>query len=237
MAQINLRNMKTKIFITLFITLAFFLALAGCEKGPGDYSKYLDKADAVYPGKPVSLTIKPGYNRAQISSLISPDPRVVKIRIYWNNGLDSLDANITSADLTQNKLVTIGSIPEGIHTFRAVTFDAAGHRSIVTEKTGPVYGPNYVKTITSRVFKANLTISGSPSVQWFSETDTSSALVGVRVTYPLTTGGFAQIFTLRNRDTTILVGAKAGGKFFYKTAYIPKNAIDTFYTKQDTLAY
>ena len=217
--------------------MAFFLILAGCEKGPGDYSKYLTNVEAIYPGKPVSLIIKSGYNRAQISSLISPDPRVVKMRVYWNNGLDSLDAIITSADLTKNKLITIGSIPEGIHTFRAVTFDAEGHRSVVTEKTGPIYGPNYIRTLASRVFKAKLTINGSPSVQWFSEADTSAAMVGVRVTYPLTTGGTAQIFTLRSRDTTILVGAKAGGKFFYKTAYIPKNAVDTFYTKQDTLAY
>lgn len=229
--------MKKKIFLIPFIAMALILAVAACKKGPGDYSKYLDNADAVYPGKPVSLTIQSGYNRAQLNSLISPDPRVVKIRVYWNNRQDSLDGTVMQADLAKNKILTISSIPEGIYTFQAVTFDAAGHRSVVTEKTGPVYGPNYVKTLVNRVFKAKLTIAGSPAVQWFSETDTSSAIVGVRVTYPLTAGGSAQVFTLRNRDTSILTGAKTGGKFFYKTAYIPKGAIDTFYSKQDTLAY
>lgn len=228
--------MKKKRFLIPFGTIVLAVLIAACNKGPGDYSKYLTNADAVYPGKPVSLAIQSGYNRAQINSLISPDPRVVKIRVYWNNRRDSLDANINTTDLAKNKILTISSIPEGIYTFQALTFDAAGHKSVMTEKTGPIYGPNYVKTLVNRVFKARLTITG-PAVQWFSETDTSSVMVGVRVTYPLTTGGAAQVFTLRNRDTTILSGAKTGGKFFYKTAYIPKGAIDTFYSKQDTLAY
>lgn len=226
---------KTLIIPYLMLGVLFFAG--GCKKYSGDYTKYLDNAEAIYPGKPVSLVINSGINRAQVLALISPDPRVVKVRIYWNNGRDSVDADISKADLAKNKTIMIPSIPEGIYSFQAVSFDAAGHRSVVTEKNGSIFGQNYIRTLVNRVYKAKITVSGTTGIQWFSETDTASAMVGVRVYYPLNNGSTASVFTAKNRDTTLLTNAKAGQKFIFKTAYIPKGAIDTFYSKTDTLAY
>lgn len=227
--------MKKKIFMfTPLFLLSVFLC---CKQTEGDYSKYLDKAGTVYPGKAVSVEILTGYNRANINSLISPDPRVVKIRVYWNSRRDSIDAAITPNDLAKYKILNITSIPEGVYTFEVVTFDAAGHRSTVTEKTGSVLGPNYISTLVNRVIKSKITSAGSPAVIWYTESDTTSVMAGVQVTYPLNAGGSFQRFTSRSKDTTFLTGAKPGGKLIMKTAYLPKGAIDTFYSKPDTLAY
>lgn len=223
--------------ILMFIPLLLLFVFLACKRNEGDYSKYLDKAGTVYPGKAVSVEILTGYNRGNISSLISPDPRVVKIRIYWNSRRDSIDAVVTHDDLAKYKIVNITSIPEGVYTFEAVTFDAEGHRSTITEKTGSILGANYVNTLVNRVIKSKITYVGSPAVVWYTETDTTSSMVGVRVTYPLNAGGSSQRFTSRLRDTTFLTGAKPGGKLIMKTAYLPKGAIDTFYARPDTLAY
>lgn len=213
------------------------IAIPGCEKNAGDYDKYLDLAEKVYPGKPKSLTVFQGYNRAQISALMSPDPRVVKMRLYWNNRKDSIDTDITSADLATNKLVNLMAIAEGVYTFEAVTFDATGRRSVILAKTGSILGDNYLSTLFNRVLKAKITVGTDKAVSWYSETDTASSMAGVRVAYPLRTGGTGVVFTKRMRDTTILTNALVGGSMTIKTAYLPKNAIDTFYSKPEVLAY
>lgn len=229
--------MRKNILIFLFGCLVLGLAFTGCEKNAGDYSKYLDKAEGVYPGRPVSMTISQGYNKAAIHILMSPDPRVIKMRIYWNNRRDSIETVITSSDLAQYKVLNIPSIPEGVYTFEAVTFDVGGKRSVTLQKTGSVLGNNYISGLFNRVLKSKILVNGVNAVSWYSETDTASIMAGVKVTYPLRTGGTAVVFTPKLRDTTLLTDAMPLGKMIIKTAYLPKNAIDTFYSKLDTLAY
>jgi hypothetical protein len=229
--------MKNNIFKWIFSCCFLALAISSCEKNAGEYDQYLDKAEKVFPGKPKSLTIFQGYKRAQLSALMSPDPRVVKMRIYWNNRRDSIDTDITSADLAKNKLVELAGIAEGVYTFEAITFDASGRRSVSLIKTGSVLGDNYLSTLFNRVLKAKITVGTDKAVSWYSETDTASNMAGVRVAYPLRTGGTGVVFTRRMRDTTILSNALVGGMMTIKTAYLPKNAIDTFYSKPEVLAY
>jgi len=208
-----------------------------CEKNVGEYDQYLDLAEKVYPGKPKSLTVFQGYNRAQINALMSPDPRVVKMRLYWNNRRDSVETQITAVDMAKNKIVNIPNIPEGVYNFEAITFDAQGRRSVIQSKIGSILGDNYISTLFNRVMKAKINVGAEKAVSWYSETDTASAMVGVQVTYKLKTGANAIIFTPKHRDSTILLNAINGGSMSIKTAYIPKNAIDTFYSKPEVLFY
>ena len=226
-----------KIICKIFIAALLIAAVIGCEKNVGDYEKYLGNAEIVYPGKPQSLTIYQGYNRAQINALMSPDPRVVKMRLYWNSRRDSIDTEITSSDLSKYKVVNINSIPEGVYNFETVTFDAQGRRSVTQTKIGSILGDNYISTLFNRVVKGKIMVENQKAVSWYSETDTTSAMVGVHITYKLSNGSNAIIFTKKNKDTTILVNALSGGNMTIKTAYIPKNAIDTFYSRPETIVY
>lgn len=231
------KTMKQNIFTFLLGLGILTIGISSCEKNAGNYDQYLDQAEKVYPGKPKSLTIFQGYNRAQISALMSPDPRVVKMRLYWNNRKDSIDKDITSADLAKAKLIDIAAIQEGVYTFEAITFDATGKRSVMLSKTGSILGDNYLSTLFNRVLRARITVGNEKAVSWYTEADTASTMAGVKVTYPLRTGGTGAIFTKKMRDTTILTNALVGGSMTIKTAYLPKNAIDTFYSKPEVLAY
>lgn len=229
--------MKKNIFKLIFSCSVLGLGIIGCEKPAGDYEKYLGDAEKVYPGKPKSLTIHQGYNRAKVYALMSPDPRVVKMHLYWNNRRDSIVTSITSADLAKDKVVDIPQIAEGVYAFEAITFDAQGRASVVSQKNGSILGDNYLSTLFNRVLKARITVQSEKAVSWYSERDTTSTMAGVKVTYPLKTGGTAVVFTTKMRDTTILTNALVGGSMTIKTAYLPKNAIDTFYSKPEVLTY
>ena len=130
--------MKFNIIKLLFSFFLLASLLFACEKQVGDYSAYLDKAEGVYPGKPISLTVLQGLNRADLSMIMSPDPRVVKIRIYWNNRRDSVEANVTASEIAKQKIIKIPSIGEGVYTFEAVTFDAKERKSITLQKTASI---------------------------------------------------------------------------------------------------
>jgi hypothetical protein len=229
--------MRRNIVQFLLGCLVLGLAFTGCEKHAGDYTQYLGKAEGVFPGRPVSMTVSQGYNKAALNILMSPDPRVTKMRIYWNNRRDSIETIITASDLAKNKVLNIPSIQEGVYTFEAVTFDAAGKRSVTLQKTASILGNNFTSGLFNRVLKSKILVNGANAVIWYSETDTASIMAGVKVTYPLKTGGMSVVFTPKLIDTTLLTDAMPLGKMIIKTAYLPKNAIDTFYSKPDTLAY
>jgi len=229
--------MRSNTLKAIAVSILAILWLSSCEKNAGDYSGYLDKAEAVYPGKPSMLNVYQGYNRAQINAVMSPDPRVVKMRIYWNNRRDSLETSITASDLAKQKIVNLPSIAEGVYTFEAVTFDAGGRKSVTLQKTASILGPNFTQGLFNRVLKSKIIVAQTPVIVWYAETDTSSIMAGVKVIYPLKTGGNAVVFTKRDRDTTSLTNALAGKKMIISTAYLPKNAIDTFYARPDTIAY
>lgn len=217
--------------------LFLIIILAACLPKDGDYSEYLDRAEAIYPGRPDSIIIMPGYNRANISALMSTDPRAVKVRLYWNSRRDSLDAAVTKDEIAKRKIIMVPEISEGVYTFELVTFDSNGNRSVVSEKTGQVLGPVYVRGLANRIVKDKIVVSGNPAVTWYSETDTTSVMAGTEVAYKRRSGDSVKIFTSKMRDTTILTDAVPGGKLILRTAYIPANAIDTFYAKSDTIAY
>ncbi len=229
--------MKRNISATLFGVLALLLAFSACLPNDGEYGDYLDKAEAIYPGRPDSVIVMRGYNRAQIDLLMSTDPRVVKVRLYWNSRRDSLDVQVSKDEIAKRKIIDLPFIPEGVYTFELVTFDGTGNRSVVSEITGQILGPNYVKGLTNRVVKSRISVLGSPAIVWYTESDTTSVMVGTEVAYKKNTGDSMTVFTKRLRDTTVLTNAIPGGKFILRTAYLPKNGIDTFYAKRDTIAY
>lgn len=220
----------------LINALTSMLWISSCTK-EGDYSKYLDKAEKIYPGRPDSIIVGGGYSRVQINTLLSADPRMVKMRVYWNNKKDSIEAQIGSADLSKRKKVDISVIPEGYYTFQVVTFDVKGNRSVASEKNGQVYGPNYTQGLPNRVIKSSTIVSGERNITWFSETDKESAIKGVKVTYPKIGGDSITVFTTKLNDVTVFTKGLTNGKFSYKTAYLPKDAIDTLYAPVIVLNY
>lgn len=228
--------MRITINKILFASILPALFLTGCSK-KADYSDYLKQSEKVYPGRPDLIEVKSGYQRAQVSSLLSSDPRVVKLRVFWNNRHDSLDVSVTKDDYSKRKIVEIPQIAEGQYTFELITLDERDHRSVPSEKSGRVYGDFYLQGLVSRVFKGKSVVNGSPALQWFSETDKDSPIDGVSVTYPKAPGDSITVFTPRLEDVTVLVGAAPTGTVTVRTAYLPSDALETFYSVPMKIAY
>jgi hypothetical protein len=216
-----------------FVVLLLFFS--SCSKKV-DYSDYLQQAEKVYPGRADSIIIRSGYQKAEVSSLLSSDPRVVKIRVFWNNRRDSVEAAVTQNDYSKKKTVAIPSIAEGMYIFEVVTLDAMSHRSAPSEQVGQIYGELYVGGLVNRVLKNKSTVNGSPALNWFGETE-ESPIKGVSVTYPKAGGGTLTVFTSRSEDVTVMVGAAPTGIVSVRTEYLPENAMETFYSPYLAIPY
>lgn len=228
-----MRKVINRILSVCILPLLFIVA---CSK-KADYSEYLKQSEKVYPGRPDSIVVKSGYHKAQISSLLSSDPRVVKMRVFWNSRHDSLDVAVNKSDYSKRKIIDIPEITEGIYTFELITLDAMNHRSVASEKSGRVYGDFYLDGLINRVLKEKKIIDGHPALVWFTETDKDSPINGLSVTYPKAAGDSLTIFTKRQEDITVLLGAAPSGSVTVKTAYLPEDALETFYSAPIKIEY
>lgn len=221
-----------KICAAFMVISMFFLS---CSK-KADYTDYMKFAEKVYPGRADSIIVSSGYQKAEVSSLLSSDPRVVKMRIFWNSRRDSVEAIVTKNDHSKRKSIQIPSIPEGVYVFEVFTLDAMNQRSAPSEKSGQIYGEYYVGGLVNRVFKNKTTVSGSVALNWYSEAE-NSPIKGVNVTYPKLGGGTLTVFTPRAQDVTLLTGGTTTGVASVRTEYLPENALESFFSPVITIAY
>src|SRR5438445_293782 len=103
------------------IRIVLLIAVLGgvvvsCNK-MDDYKKFAEGGEIVYPATFDSLKVIPGNGRAMITGLLSGIPNVVKFSVYWNDGLDSLEAPIVRKGKIDTIRQIIPNLPEGPRTF------------------------------------------------------------------------------------------------------------------------
>jgi hypothetical protein len=111
---------------------------------------------------------------------------VVKFRVYWNDGLDSLEAPITRKNKIDTIQQIISNLPEGPKTFTIRTFDDKGNRSIPMTITGNVYGTNFQASIEERgnraILKSIMNKDGAAEISW-ANVDAYVGVLGMHIHY------------------------------------------------------
>ena len=137
-------------------TLAFMismLTLVSCNKWD-EYKNFIPDGAKVYPGVDTSIVYQAGFNRALLAWRASPDQRVAKYAVYWNNKLDSLVFNATSHNPKDTVKAMIENLPEGFYTFIIHSLDQKGNKSVPVEKNNVrIYGNIYQKLLLNRDLK------------------------------------------------------------------------------------
>jgi len=147
--------MQSKILFAFLIVPACMAIFSSCTRTTGDaYKKYLAGGEITYPGRADSVIVRAGYKRIELSVILGNDPLVKKIRIFWNNGLDSVDAAVDHITGKDTINVIIPNLIEGNYNFTVYTYDDAGHRSVAFLGSGIVYGDSYVSSLTNRSLRS-----------------------------------------------------------------------------------
>ncbi|AEV97843.1 hypothetical protein Niako_1472 [Niastella koreensis GR20-10] len=215
--------------------------VVSCKK-MDDYKKYADGGEIIYPATFDSLKVIPGNGRAMITGLLSGIPNIVKFRVYWNDGLDSLEAPVVRKGKVDTIKQVIPNLPEGPRTFIVRTFDDKGNRSIPTTVTGNVYGANFQASVNERgnraVFKTVFNKDGGAEIT-LADVDAYVNVLGMHIRYYDATNNVRDTVIpvqLKNQ-VAVVPGVSIQKPITYNTLYLPEPVgIDTFTVQAATLS-
>ena len=92
--------------------------------------------EILYTGIPDSIAMYSGYNRVVFRGVLASDPKIAKIKIYWNLKQDSLEQDIRREG-NDNVLIIPIPLEEGTYNFEMHTYDKDGlHPSVPFNLTG-----------------------------------------------------------------------------------------------------
>jgi len=211
---------RKKLANTILIATVCMAIFTSCTRTKGDaYKQYLSGGEIVYPGRADTVIVGAGYKRVQLAVVLGNDPLVKRVRVYWNNKMDSLDAAVTHTTGKDTANVVIPGLVEGNYNFTVVTFDAENHRSVDFNISGIAYGDSYVSSLTNRVLKSVTQDKyGSVVLSWGGAADGD---LGTEVDYVGRDGSPHKIITPATETTTVLSDYQDNSLATYQSLYKP----------------
>jgi len=212
--------------------LLLAIAISGCSKQDENYKKLLKGGEIIYPGVIDNQNFRAGYLRTMLVWNPSPDPKIVKYKIYWNNKQDSLIVAATDHTPADTVKVLIPNLIEGTYSFVVYSIDDEGNVSIpLNINNVRVFGAVYESALFNRGYNADTPymvniLTGTVKLL-FNKPD--SINIKTLITYT-DNGGRTNTVLLRPDSNSItLQNFKFGSTVTYQSTYIPlKGAIDTF---------
>jgi hypothetical protein len=232
--------MQLKKYYTYSLVAAVFCGIIySCSKMDDTYDDFIKDGEIVYTGRVDSVRPWPGNNRIYLSMLLISDPKISKVKVFWNTGSqsDSTEKEVQRSAGIDTVWFSFNKMPEGTFTFNIYTFDKLGHKSVKTDIIGDVYGEKYIAQLVNRAIKSgSYDGAGKQAViKWFG---VGTDVIGEEIIYTDSSGVTRKQFEMHQsiKDSlTILPAYKKGNSFQFRTLYKPTPyAIDTFYSNYES---
>jgi hypothetical protein len=221
--------MFNKNYLIGIINMLLFTALwTGCT-AYDDYLKYVEGGEIIYPQKADSVKTFAGRNRILLKWQ-TLDPRVMGFNVIYGYAgrFDSLRVPAVHSEAYSVDTVSciIGSLEETSYTFRIVSFDAAGNKSLVVEAAETAYGAMYEKNLFNRVVRSRQPGENELELEWY---DAGASEIGIELKYHATGGTTQTVFTPSSENSSYLPDFDYAFPLSYRTLYKPaETSIDTF---------
>ncbi|HKJ42413.1 MAG TPA: DUF4998 domain-containing protein [Sunxiuqinia sp.] len=225
------KNNQKYMLIWVLGLVVLAMTFSGCSK-MDDYKKYIEGGEISYTGKIEDVVAHPGHNRILLTGLLTSDPKITSVKIYWNSGFDSIVQPVQRTLGIDTVSVLLDNMEENVHSFAIYTADDFGHRSVPVNKSARVYGDRYIASLINRNLKDAQASSEGVKLTW----GPSAYLKGFISTEVVYTNQEGQEVTYVQAgsskvDTTYLTDFKVGSGVKYRSSYTPDSlSIDTFYT-------
>ena len=218
--------MKNIKYIIYAILLALIIGQYSCSK-MDDYRDFTNGKEILYTGKVDSVIMRSGENRVVFTGLLISDPKIMKVKIYWNIRTDSLEIPVTRTSGVDSLTYSI-PLPEGVYNFEILTFDQEGNSSVVVNAPGASYGETYKQGLYSRLIKTAVKDGSDVVINWYNGSENSPF---VEITYIDSDDNEEIVRVATKKETTTLENFKSMTTFKVQTFFLPdETAIDTFKT-------
>jgi hypothetical protein len=197
-----------------------FAGLVGCDDNNSMHQKYIDQGETFYTGKVDSVKAWPGNERVKLTWELNSDPRIKKIVISWNEGIESKSEEIPVSAGTK-QMETILNVPEGTYLFKLMTMDSDGHRSLDVEKSVQIYGPKYVLYMYSQKGRRISSFSMSGAAAELTWTAADADLVKTVLKYYSSSDALLEREIPNDEVRTTLPDIKAGSAYSIYSYFLP----------------
>lgn len=228
-----MKRQATAINKLFLLAIVFATAiLLSCSKWD-DYKQHTANGEIIYSGKVDSVRAYSGYKRVRVSGLMTADPKVTRIRIFWNNNSDSVSFD-ASTSISNGRFNQTFPVAEGLTNFTLYTYDAVGNRSVPVYTSATIFGDNYQDALQNRLISnAQMQFNGDAKIDW-ADVNANDGVIGMQIKYTDMTNAMRDTVIVSRAPTGLssaLPNYKPGIRFQYRTLYKPTpTAIDTFYT-------
>lgn len=230
-----MRVRKYSIYVAMLVI--YSAGLFACSKMNATYEDFIKDGEVVYIAKVDSVTAYPGNNRMALSMLLTSDPRISKVKVYWSAGgqTDSTEKAVQRTDNVDTVRFSFNKLAEGTYTFNIYSYDKAGHRSVKNDVIGTVYGDRYISQLVNRAIKSSAysDVAQTATIKWYG---VGADVIGQEILYTDNFGALQKFYSKNEgpADSTVLPVYKKGSSFQFRTLYKPAlNAIDTFYSNYE----
>src|SRR5215208_5798550 len=101
---------------SLFISVAAVIFFA-CGKMDDTYKDFIKNGEIIYTGRVDSVQAYAGKNRIGLSMLLVSDPKITKVKVFWNNGRDSAVQNVVRTIGVDTVRFLLTNLTEGTYSF------------------------------------------------------------------------------------------------------------------------
>ncbi len=202
-----------------------------------EYLDYVPNGEIVYPGKVDSIKAYSGKNRVKIEGLLTTDPNVTKLIVFWNTSRDSVIVPVVKTENVDTVSVMIENLAENTWSFIIRTEDNEGNRSVPVYTFGTSYGERYQLGLINQIMYQPVYSEGILTAEW-GEVDFLEGLIGSEVVYENVDGTQSKIWrSVASKEKLIIDDYKDGTSLEYRSYYRPDStAIDTFVTNYNKVA-
>lgn len=225
--------MKKSINGIIYRTLISIISISiiCCETTVETYEQFTKDGEEILLGKPLSIVVNPGNQRAEFVIELNSDPKINSINITWTEP----DGTVRSHDIDYVRknegsdivTFTIDDISEGPRAFIFTTKGDSGLTSLEVEVNHNVYGPIYQSGLIPRSI-TNI-IGFYDFVKLNFTNNFSSNIESTEIEYE-DASGKTQKVVIDNATTSIdITSYNRDKKIFVRSLFKPvPNAIDTF---------
>lgn len=217
--------MKRIIKIIFLIQIfAYILGAISCSD-MNEYLEFTGGKPISYTGKVDSVKFFSGENRVVFNGLLTSDPKIKKVKIYWNSRVDSLEMDVNRSSGVDTLSASI-PLPEGQYNFEIISYDKNETPSIVVSEIGNSYGDIYKQNLYNRVIREAKKEGSDILIDWYNGDETSPF---VMLDYIDNNDERKYIKVFNNEARTTLYNYKSRTKIGIQTYYLPDaTAVDTF---------
>jgi len=219
-----------------YIAVLLVLFAGACSK-IDDYKKYVAGGAITYAGKMDSVKIFSGRNRVLVTGLFTSDPNIVKYRVFWSGGQDSIEVPVKRTSGVDTARVLISNLPEGLLSFEIRTYDAENHSSVPVDTAANVYGDLYQSSLVNRAIVDAAMLGDSSALITWADVNKDAGVINMDIKYSDSNSVLHDTLIVSGITglTTRLPIFRGGGIISYSTAYLPNaTAIDTFHVAYQT---